>query len=149
MSPTRFGYKKLGLEPVEPLQDRPRRARKQPMGEKKKDDGAKDPFKMLLKESLARKMNKMMDNFAQILRQLPTGDTSSSSNHATPFKVQVNFYIPLFEGLIDADVVNKWFNLLENIFRSTIFSTGKRLLLHSRPSPMLRTGGILTLRKGP
>jgi hypothetical protein len=28
-------------------------------------------------------------------------------------KVQVNFDIPLFEGLIDADVVDKWLNLLE------------------------------------
>jgi hypothetical protein len=58
----------------------------------------------------------MMDNFAQILQQLPTGDTSSSSGHATPFKVQVNFYIPLFEGLIDVDVVDKWLNLLEGYF---------------------------------
>jgi hypothetical protein len=58
----------------------------------------------------------MMDNFAQILRRLPTGDTSSSRGHATPFKVQVNFDIPLFEGLIDADVVDKWLNLLEGYF---------------------------------
>jgi hypothetical protein len=58
----------------------------------------------------------MMDNFAQILRQLPTRDASSSSVHATPFKVQVNFDIPLFEGLIDADVVDKWLNLLEGYF---------------------------------
>jgi hypothetical protein len=58
----------------------------------------------------------MMDNFAQILRRLPTGDTSSSSGHATPFKVQVNFDIPLFEGLIDVDVVDKWLNLLEGYF---------------------------------
>jgi hypothetical protein len=37
------------------------------MGDEKKDDGVGDPFKMLLEESLARKRNKMMDNFAQIL----------------------------------------------------------------------------------
>jgi hypothetical protein len=47
---------------------------------------------------------------------LPTGDTSSSSSHATPFKVQVNFDIPLFEGLIDVNVVDKWLNLLEGYF---------------------------------
>jgi hypothetical protein len=58
----------------------------------------------------------MMENFSQILRQLPTGDTSSSSDHATPFKVQVNFDIPLFEGLIDVDVLDKWLNLLEGYF---------------------------------
>jgi hypothetical protein len=38
------------------------------MGDEKKDDGARDPFKMLLEEVVARKMNEMMDNFAQILR---------------------------------------------------------------------------------
>jgi hypothetical protein len=58
----------------------------------------------------------MMDNFMQILRRLPTGEASSSRGHATPFKVQVNFYIPLFEGLIDVDVVDKWLNLLEGYF---------------------------------
>ena len=58
----------------------------------------------------------MMDNFAQILRWFPMGEAYSSSNHATPFKVQVNFDIPLFEGLIDVDVVDKWLNLLEGYF---------------------------------
>jgi hypothetical protein len=54
---------------------------------------------------------------------MPMGEAYSSSGHPTPFKVQVNFYIPLFEGLIDANVVDKCLNLLEgyrginNIFR--------------------------------
>jgi hypothetical protein len=71
---------------------------------------------MFLDEALVRRMNEMMDNFAQILQRLLTGDTSSSRDHATPFKVQVNFDIPLFEGLIDANVVDKWMNLLEGYF---------------------------------
>jgi hypothetical protein len=50
------------------------------------------------------------------------GEASSSSNHATPFKVQVNFDIPLFEGLIDADVVDKWLNLPEGYFSVHNFS---------------------------
>jgi hypothetical protein len=33
-----------------------------------------------------------------------------------PFKVQINFDIPIFEGQIDADVVDKWLNLLEGYF---------------------------------
>jgi len=52
----------------------------------------------------------MMDNFAQILQRLPRGDTSTSSSYSgstTPFKVQVNFEIPTFEGQIDADIVDK------------------------------------------
>jgi hypothetical protein len=64
----------------------------------------------------------MMDNFAQILRWLPIRDTSSSSGHATPFKVQIIFYIQLFEGLIDADVVDKWLNLLQGYFSLHNFS---------------------------
>jgi hypothetical protein len=58
----------------------------------------------------------MMDNFAQILRRLPTNFASTSSEGATPFKVQINFYIPIFEGQIDADDVDKWLNLLEGYF---------------------------------
>jgi hypothetical protein len=33
------------------------------MGDEKKYDGAGDPFKLLLKESLARQRNEIMDNF--------------------------------------------------------------------------------------
>jgi hypothetical protein len=52
---------------------------------------------------------------------LPIGEASSSSVHATPFKVQVNFDIPLFEVLIDVDVVDKWLNLLEGYFFGPYF----------------------------
>ena len=55
----------------------------------------------------------MMDNFAQILWRLPTGDTSSSSGGTAPFKVHLNFDIPIFEGQIDVDVVDKWLNMIE------------------------------------
>jgi hypothetical protein len=64
----------------------------------------------------------MMDNSAQILRRLLTREASSSSGHATPFKVQVHFDIPLFEGLIDADAVDKWLNQLEGYFLVHNFS---------------------------
>ena len=40
MSPTRSGYKELGLELVEPLQDQPRKSRRPPMADEKKDEGA-------------------------------------------------------------------------------------------------------------
>jgi hypothetical protein len=86
------------------------------MGDENKYDGVGDPFKMFLEEPLVRQRNEMMDNFAHILWRFPIGDTSSSSGYETPFKVQVNFYIPLFEGLIDVDVVDKWLNLLEGYF---------------------------------
>jgi hypothetical protein len=58
----------------------------------------------------------MMDSFAQILWRLPTCDTSSLNGVATPFKVQINFDIPIFEGHIDTYAVNKWLNPLEGNF---------------------------------
>ena len=62
----------------------------------------------------------MMNNFAQILRWLLTrADASTSKDHfggVAPFKVQVNFDIPLFEGQIDVDSLEKWVNLLKVIF---------------------------------
>jgi hypothetical protein len=40
----------------------------------------------------------MMDSFVQIIQRLPTGDASSSNEGVVPFKVQINFDIPIFEG---------------------------------------------------
>ena len=86
-------------------------------GEENRDDGAGDPIKMLLEEALTRQRNEMMDNFAQILRRMSTAtDAPSTSSHfggATPFKVQVNFEIPLFEGKINAYALEKQLSLLE------------------------------------
>jgi hypothetical protein len=90
MSPTRLGYKELGLDLVEPLQDQPCKPRRPSMGEEKKDEGERDPIKLLLEEALEKQRNAMMDNFSQILQRLPTGSASTSSSHcggATPFKV--------------------------------------------------------------
>jgi hypothetical protein len=91
------------------------------MGEENKYYGEGYPFKMSLKESLAQQRNEMMDKFAQILRCFPTRESSSSRGHATTFKVHVNFYIPLFEGLIYVNVLDKWLNLLEEYFLVQIF----------------------------
>jgi hypothetical protein len=61
-----------------------------------------------------------LNNFSHILRRLSiTTYVYSSSNHfggTSPFKVQVNFYIPIFEGHIDADALEKWLNMLEGYF---------------------------------
>ena len=95
------------------------------MGDEKKDEGGGDPIKILLEEALKKQRNAMMDNFAQILQRLPTSGTSASSNHsggATPFKVQVNFDIPIFEGQIDVYIIDIWLNLLEVYFLVHDFS---------------------------
>jgi hypothetical protein len=86
------------------------------MEKEKRDGKVEDPFKTLLKESLMSQRNEMMDKFDQILQilQMATTEASLTRSHfksETPFKVQVNFDIPLFEGQIDADALEKWLNL--------------------------------------
>jgi hypothetical protein len=116
MSPTRSGYKELGLEIVfheETISCMPKRPL---MVGENKYDGIGNPFKMLLEEALTQHRNEMIDIFVQILRWLPTGDTSSLNEGTAPFKVQINLDILIFEGQIDIDAVNKWLNLLERYF---------------------------------
>eukprot|EP00253_Pinus_taeda_P035157 PITA_35157 len=88
MSPTRLGYKELGLELVEPLQDQPCKSRRPPMADEKKDEGAGDPIKILLEEALERQRNVM----------------------------------------IDADVIDKWLNLLEGYFYVHDFSSREKII---------------------
>jgi hypothetical protein len=87
------------------------------MAEEKKNDGADDPINLLLEQALTRQRDEMMENFSHILQCLPiTVGASSSSDHfggTSPFKVQVNFDIPVFEGQIDAEALEKWLTLLE------------------------------------
>jgi hypothetical protein len=50
---------------------------------------------------------------------MASNEASSTRNHfggATPFKVQFNFDIPLFEGQIDAYVIDKWLNMIEGYY---------------------------------
>ena len=96
----------------------------------------------------------MMENFSHILQRLLIAiGASSSNNHfgsTSLFKIRVNFDIPVFEGQIDADALDKWLNLLEGYFFVHHFSTGKRSPSHSlNLSPMSNIGGKLTGRKFP
>ena len=122
------------------------------MEEEKRDDRSGDPIKSLLEEALERQRNEMMDSFTQILLRMPAAanasSTSSRFGDATPFKVQVNFDIPLFEGEIDVDSLDNWLNVLKGISLSTIYSMGKRSpFLSLRQSPISKTGGVLIGRK--
>jgi hypothetical protein len=97
------------------------------MEEENKDDRIGYPFKLLIEEFLGQQRNEMMDSFIQILRRLPIGDTSSLSGGATPFKVQINFDIPIFEGYIETDVVDKCLNLLKWYFFVHNFSNREKI----------------------
>jgi hypothetical protein len=123
----RSKYKELGLELVS-LEEKISGTPKRPlMAREKKYDGTGDPFKLLIEEALTQQRNEMMDSFMKILRRLPIGDTSSSSGGATPFKVQIKFNIPIFEGQTDQDVVDKWLNLIEGYFSVHNFSNRENI----------------------
>jgi hypothetical protein len=110
------------------------------MVEENKNDGADDPISLLLETSLTQQRDEMMENFSHILQCLLIAtDTSSSSDHfgsTSPFKVQVNFDIPIFEGQIDAEALEKWLTLLEGYFSIHNFSDKEKItfaLLKSLP----------------
>jgi hypothetical protein len=131
MSPTRSEYSKLGLELVSLEENHSRMPKKPSMVAEKKNDGAKDSINLLLEQALARQRDEMMENFSHILQRLSIATcTSSSSDHfggTSPFKVQVNFDIPIFEGQIDADALEKWLNLLEGYFSVHNFSDREKI----------------------
>ena len=129
MSLTRSEYRKLGLDLVS-LEDNHSHTPKKPsMVEEKKIDRAHNPINLLLEKALTQKRDEMMENFSHILKCLPIASgASSSSDHfgsTSPFKVQVNFDILVFEGKIDAEALDKWLNLLEGYFSVHNFLTGK------------------------
>lgn len=72
-----------------------------------------------------------MDNIFQILQWLPTEmEAPSTRSHfggVAPFKVQVKFEIPLFEGQIYVDALEKWLFLLEGYFFVDKFSNRKNI----------------------
>jgi hypothetical protein len=101
------------------------------MEEEKKNNGANNPINLLLEQALTQQRDEMMENFSHIFQCLPieTG-TYSSKNHfgsTSPFKVQVNFDVPIFEGQIDADALDKWLNLLDGYFSVHHFSNREKI----------------------
>ena len=55
---------------------------------------------------------------------------SSQFRDATPFKVHVNFDIPLFEGKIDVDSLDNWLNVLEGYLFVHNFSDRKKITFY-------------------
>jgi hypothetical protein len=105
---------------------------KKPLMEaKKKDDRAEYSINLLLEQALTRQRDEMMENFAHILQHSSIATRASSSRShfggTSPFKVQVNFDILIFEGQIDVDALEKWLNLLEGYFSVQNFSNGENI----------------------
>jgi hypothetical protein len=105
----------LGLELISLEENQSRTPKKPSMVEEKKNDRADDPINLLLEKALTRQRDEMMDNFSQILQRLSIEiGTYSSKNHlrsTSPFQVQFNFDILVFEGHIDANALDKWLNM--------------------------------------
>jgi hypothetical protein len=99
--------------------------------------------------------DKMMENFSHIFqrRSIEIGASSSNSHFGctSPFKVQVNFDIPVFEVQIDADALDKWLNLLEGYFSVHNFFDRENITfaLLKALSTMSNIGGKLTESKVP
>jgi hypothetical protein len=149
MSLTTSEYRKLGLELVSLEDNFSHSPKKSLMAEEKKNDGADNPINLLLEKSLTRLRDEMMENFSHILQFLSIASgVSSSSGHfggTSPFKVQVNFDIPVFEGHIDAEALEKWLTLLEGYFSVHNFFDKENISLHSlKLSLMSKIGGKLT-----
>jgi hypothetical protein len=127
----RSEYSKLGLKLVTLKDNRSCTPKKPSMVEEKKNDGADDPISLLLEQALMQQRDEMMENFSHILQCLSIASGAySSSDHfggTSPFKVQVNFDIPVFEGKIDADALDKWLNMLEGYFSIHNFSDKKKI----------------------
>ena len=108
MSLMRSEYNKLGLELFSLEENFSLMPKKPSMVEENKNDGAEDSINLLLEKSLMRQRDEMMENFDHILQCLliKAGASSSSDDFGgtLPFKVQVNFDIPIFEGQIDAEI---------------------------------------------
>jgi hypothetical protein len=73
----------------------------------------------------------MMENFSHILQCMSIETRASSSNRhfggTSPFKIQFNFDIPVFEGQIDAEALEKWLTLLEGYFSIHNFFDGEKI----------------------
>ena len=98
----RYEYRKLGIELVSLEENHPHTPKKTSMEEENKNDREEYSINLLLEQALMQKRDEMMENFSHVLQCLPIETcTYSSNNHfgsTSPFKVHVNFDIPIFEG---------------------------------------------------
>jgi len=104
---------------------------------------------MLLEQALTQQRDEMMENFSHILQRLSiaSSDHFGGNSH---FKVQVNFYISIFEGQIDVDALEKWLYLLEGYLFIHNFSNRENIpFALLKVVPHVKHDGKLTLSKTP
>jgi hypothetical protein len=98
---------------------------------RKKRKTREQTINLLLEQTLTRQRDEMMENFAHILKRLSIVSSAfSSSGHfgsTSPFNVQVNFDIFVFEGQIDVEALEKCLTLLEGYFSIHNFSDKEKI----------------------
>ena len=92
--------------------------------EKKQIDGMDESLKTLVEEALNKQREEMMKQFLEMIgkKEAHASQSNPKFGGKTPFKVQVNFDIPTFQGKIDADTVDEWLSKLERYFCVNNFS---------------------------
>jgi hypothetical protein len=100
MSLMRSEYRKLGLKLVSLEDNHSRMLKKSSIAEEKKNERENDSINMFLEQALTRQRDEMMENVSHILQCMSIETCAYSSNNhfgsTSPFKVQVNFDIPIF-----------------------------------------------------
>ena len=86
--------------------------------EKQQIDGMDKSLKTLVEDALNKQHEEMMKQFLEIIgkKEAHASQSNPKFGRQTPFKVQVNFDIPNFQGKIDVDVVDDWLSKLERYF---------------------------------
>ena len=116
-------YQRLGLG-TRDLSDYLPLRRTRSQVEKQQIDGMDESLKTMMEEALNKQCEEMMKQFSEILgkREAQASPSNAKFGGQTPFKVQVNFDIPTFQGKIDVDAFDDWLSKLERYFCVNNFS---------------------------
>ena len=69
----------------------------------------------------------MMSQFSHLLQKQKPSESETLFRGNTPFKVQVNFDIPNFEGKVDSKAVDNWLSKLDRYFSVNNFSDAEKI----------------------
>ena len=77
-----------------------------------------ESLKKLVEDALNKKHEEILKQFLEMLgkQEAQASPSNPKFGGKTPFKVQVNFDIPTFQGKNDANVVDDWLSKLERYF---------------------------------
>lgn len=116
---TRSSYQRLGLDTQDLSKYPPLRRTQSKMSD--------NDVKKLVEEALNKQREEMMSQFSNLLQKQKPSESETPFRGNTPFKVQVNFDIPNFEGKVDAEAVDNWLSKLDRYFSVNNFSDAEKI----------------------